>query len=121
MNETSEQDALSRIVGIPQDDNGPVFSEPWEAEAFAMTLSAYEHGLFTWSEWARFLSEAISDAQRNGDPDDGSTYYNHWLAALENIVVAKGVVNKTELKQVYDLWDKAAHSTPHGEPIIIQR
>ena len=48
--------ALS-MPGLPQDAGGPVFSEPWEAKAFAMTLRLHERGLFTWPEWAQALAE----------------------------------------------------------------
>ncbi len=75
---------------LPFDDDGPVFSAPWQAQAFAMTLALHERGVFTWTEWARSLSEAIRDAQASGDPDRGDTHYAHWLDALERIYTAKG-------------------------------
>ena len=68
-----------------------MFREPWEAQAFAMTLALHERGLFTWTEWADALSSAIKRAQAAGDCDDGSTYYEHWLAALETLVGTKGI------------------------------
>jgi nitrile hydratase accessory protein len=75
----------------PCDAEGPVFREPWEAQAFAMTLALYDRGLFTWPEWAAILGDEIKKAQAAGDPDTGETYYRHWLAALERIVAEKGV------------------------------
>ena len=79
------------MPSIPRDAEGPVFREPWEAQAFAMTLALYERGLFNWPEWAATLGEEIKSAQAAGDPDTGETYYRHWLAALERIVAEKGV------------------------------
>ena len=113
----SQLEALAEVASIPRDDNGPVFSQPWQAEAFAMTLTLHAKGLFEWSEWAQCLAEEIKRAQSGGDPDLGDTYYHHWLAALEAIVVAKGVTSKSQLKQQYVEWDEAAKRTPHGAPI----
>ena len=75
--------ATDEVPSIPRDADGPVFREPWEAQAFAMTLALHERGLFTWPEWAAALSQEIKRAQAAGDPDTGETYYSHWLAALE--------------------------------------
>jgi nitrile hydratase accessory protein len=90
-------DALPGLPGQPRDDSGPVFREPWEAQAFAMTLALYDRGLFTWPEWARALAAEISAAQTSGDADLGDTYYRHWLTALEKVVAAKGASSPEEL------------------------
>lgn len=112
--------ATEAIPGIPCDAEGPVFREPWEAQAFAMTLQLYDRGLFTWPEWAATLGEEIKRAQAAGDPDTGETYYRHWLAALERIVAEKGVTDAGTLKRYHDAWDRAADRTPHGTPIVLQ-
>ena len=83
--------ATNELRDLPRDEDGPVFREPWEAQAFAMALSLHERGLFTWSEWAAALADEIKIAQAGGDPDTGTTYYRHWLATLEKLVAAKGV------------------------------
>lgn len=55
-----------------------MFAEPWQAQAFALTLKLHEDGAFSWKEWAQTLSDELA-----GDPtDDGSRYYEHWVAAL---------------------------------------
>jgi nitrile hydratase accessory protein len=96
-----------------------VFSAPWQAQAFAMTLALYERGLFTWTEWAAALATEIKRAQSAGDPDDGSTYYRHWLAALERLVSEKGVTTPADLDHRRAAWDRAAHATPHGQAILL--
>jgi nitrile hydratase accessory protein len=105
------------VPGIPRDAQGPVFREPWEAQAFAMALALHRRGLFTWSEWAAALGEEIKRAQRAGDPDTGETYYRHWLATLERLVSEKGVANEETLARYREAWDHAAGRTPHGTPI----
>ena len=82
------------MPGIPRDADGPVFREPWEAQAFAMALALHERGVFTWPEWAAALAAEIKRAQAAGDPDTGETYYRHWLAALERLVAEKGVTDR---------------------------
>ena len=109
--------ATEAVPGIPRDADGPVFREPWEAQAFAMTLALHERGLFSWPEWAATLGEEIKRAQAAGDPDTGETYYRHWLNALERIVAAKGLADVTMLARYRHAWHHAADRTPHGTPI----
>ena len=108
---------LAALPAIPRDAEGPVFREPWEAQAFAMAVSLHERGHFTWKEWAAQLAREIAAA----GPDDGSTYYLHWLAALEKIVAEKGLVPPDELARRKAEWDEAARATPHGQPIELKK
>jgi nitrile hydratase accessory protein len=112
--------ATGAVPGIPRDDGGPVFREPWEAQAFAMALALHERGLFTWNEWAEALAGEIRRAQAAGDPDTGETYYRHWLATLERLVAEKGVTSSEALHRYRDAWDHAAERTPHGSPIELR-
>jgi nitrile hydratase accessory protein len=120
----AEADAMAGLAaavpGLPRDGGGPVFREPWEAQAFAMTLALYRRGLFTWPEWAATLAAEIKRAQMEGDPDTGDTYYHHWLAALERLVADKGVADRASLARYRDAWDHAADRTPHGSPIELR-
>jgi len=113
-------DAARAVPGIPCDAEGPVFREPWEAQAFAMALALHERRLFTWNEWAQTLADEIKRAQGNGDPDSGATYYRHWLATLERLIAAKGVASSETLHRYRDAWDHAADRTPHGSPIELR-
>ena len=112
--------ATQEVPNIPHDDDGPVFHEPWEAQAFAMTLALHERGLFTWKEWAETLGAEIKRAQAAGDPDTGETYYLHWLNALEKLVAEKGVASTQTLHRYRDAWDHACDRTPHGKPIELR-
>jgi nitrile hydratase accessory protein len=91
----------------------PVFNEPWEAQAFAMVVKLHEGGAFTWNEWADILGAEIKSSD--------APYYEHWLAALEKIVEAKGLISQMERLSRVDAWDRAAHATPHGKPIELTR
>jgi nitrile hydratase accessory protein len=112
--------ATEAVPGIPSDAQGPVFREPWEAQAFSMALALHQRGIFTWSEWAATLADEIKRAQAAGDPDTGETYYHHWLATLERLVAEKGVTSRDTLARYRDAWDHAADRTPHGTPIELR-
>lgn len=114
----SAADALG-LPGLPRDDGGPVFRAPWEAQAFALTLSLFERGCFTWKEWTEQLSAEIAAAREQGDLDDGGRYYEYWLAALETLATAKGLTTPADLLTRKDEWDRAARTTPHGKPIVL--
>lgn len=105
------------LSDIPRDAEGPVFSAPWEAQAFAMAVKLHEAGHFTWKDWAARLADEIAAAAKRGEHDDGSRYYHYWLAALERIVAEKGLVSSEELASRKDQWERAARETPHGQPI----
>ncbi len=105
---------LAESSGLPKDADGPVFAEPWEAQAFAMAVKLNEAGVFGWGEWAETLGAEIK-AHPN------RPYYESWLAALERIVEAKGVMTAPERQQMIAAWDRAAKSTPHGQPITLSR
>jgi nitrile hydratase accessory protein len=107
------------FLGVANVD-APPFAEPWQAHAFAMVVKLHERGLFTWREWADTLAQRIAAAQAAGDPDRGDTYYQHWLAALEDIVARKGATTAGELASVARAWESAAHRTPHGSPIDLR-
>ena len=111
---------MELLPGLPGDRDGPVFEEPWQAQAFAMAVKLHERGVFTWQEWAATLSEEIRRAQAAGDPDAGATYYRHWLCALERLVVAKGLGTMCALDERKHAWDRAARATAHGSPIRLE-
>lgn len=106
-------------AGLPmptQDADAPVFSEPWQAQAFAMTVHLHAQGLFTWAEWAQTLTAQIKAAEH----DDGSQYYQHWLDALEQMVLRKHIGTADQLHALEHAWEAAAERTPHGQPIELR-
>lgn len=112
--------APEAVPEMPSDSGGPVFGEPWEAQAFAITLALHRRGLVTWTEWSARLAAEIKRAQASGDPDTGETYYRHWLAALERLIADKRLSDPAELARYRDAWKRAADRTPHGTPIELE-
>ncbi|MGO4811488.1 nitrile hydratase accessory protein [Cupriavidus sp. 2MCAB6] len=111
------RDAAEALPGVPRDNEGPVFREPWEAQVFSLALVLHQRGLYTWREWAAALAEEIRRAQLAGDPDTGETYYLHWLATLERLVASKGVASLETQARYRKAWHYAARRTPHGKPV----
>jgi nitrile hydratase accessory protein len=114
-------DDLDRLPLLPRDEDGPVFAEAWEAQAFAMAVELSRQGVFTWTEWAAALSAEIAAAKARGEPDRGDTYYHHWLAALEKLAAAKALLRPAELAERKEAWKDAAAHTEFGRPIVLPR
>ena len=120
----------------PIENGEPVFKEPWEAQAFSLVIALHEKGVFSWEEWSEALAQAIHwglhqssvndvvqrEDEGNGDlmgekGDTGESYYQHWLAALEHLAIAKGLSEAGELAQRVQAWREAYLATPHGQPV----
>jgi nitrile hydratase accessory protein len=109
------------LLCLSRDADGPVFAEPWQAQAFALAVDLSERGHFTSKEWAAALAGEITAATGRGEPDDGSRYYHNWLAALERLVMAKGLADPQALLERKEAWADAYRRTPHGEPVELGR
>lgn len=102
---------------LPKTDGEPVFSEPWQAQAFALTVTLHKNKLFTWDELASTLGEEIAKDKAAGGPADGSNYYDLWLGALERLVTVKGAASPEDLAALKDGWRESYLATPHGQPV----
>lgn len=119
----SQADAkrIAQLTRIPSDDGGPVFAEPWQAQAFALAVKLSEEGHFTWKEWAEALAAELKAAADRGEPDDGTHYYEHWLATLERLVTNRGLTDQESLLARKEAWADAYRHTPHGQPVVLGR
>ena len=99
---------------LPRDSGGPVFEEPWQAQAFALALQLHAQGAFTWKEWAAALSDRLKAA---GPDDDPALYYEHWLGALEDLVTGHDLASSDALHARKHAWENAYARTPHGKPV----
>lgn len=113
--------ALAALPGVARDGNGPVFAEPWHAQAFAMAVALNERGLLAWNDWAEALGAELRRAESTGDADGEDGYYRAWLSALERLVAERGLVGEAERREREAAWHRAARATPHGEPIVLGR
>ena len=117
----ADRGRLAELPPLPRDEEGPVFEAPWQAQAFALAVKLSELGYFSWKTWARTLAEDLAAADARGDPDDGSGYYHHWVAALERLVAGRDLVNLAALTERKDAWAEAYRRTPHGQPVELRR
>lgn len=111
------------VAGLPSDAEGPVFREPWEAQAFALVVQLHQRKLFTWNEWADALSAEIRAVRERGEPDSGADYYRHWLNALEHLLAAKNVADAAQLQarreQVLANWPSGHDHVARREPVAV--
>lgn len=89
------------------------FAEPWQAQAFAITLALHSAGVFGWAEWTQVLGRMLQSA-----PDGGEDYYRCWVRALEELLVVKVQVDPGQIDTLAEAWHRAARETPHGHPVI---
>jgi nitrile hydratase accessory protein len=116
-----DAERTAALLHIPRDAGGPVFAEPWQAQAFAIALKLSEQGHFTWKEWAAELAAELKAAEDRGEPDDGTHYYEHWLATLERLVTGKGLTDPDALLERKEAWADAYRHTPHGKPVELRK
>jgi nitrile hydratase accessory protein len=105
------------IEGAPHDAEGPVFAEPWQAQAFALTVQLSKAGFFSWREWADELAAVLRETAAREPPDDGKHYYDYWLLALEQLCLSKGLTDALALNERRTAWAEAYRRTPHGRPV----
>ena len=108
------------LPSLPRDEGGPIFAEPWQAQAFALAVQLSAQGYFTWKEWSAALAEELKAAAQRGEPDDGSHYYEHWLGALEKLTAVNGLSSKEEMLRRKEAWAEAYRKTPHGKPVELR-
>jgi nitrile hydratase accessory protein len=116
-----DPERLASLPSLPRDEGGPVFVEPWQAQAFALAVRLSAQGHFTWKEWAAALADELKAAADRAEPDDGSRYYEHWLAALERLVTSKNLSNPAEMDARKEAWADAYRHTPHGKPVELRK
>jgi nitrile hydratase accessory protein len=88
-------------AAIPRRNGEPVFKEPWESRVFGAAVALCERGLFEWDEFRERLIKEIAAADTAGDtPAQPSAYYERFLAALERVLVDKGICAKEEIERL---------------------
>lgn len=119
----------SAAPGLPIEADEPVFHAPWQAKAFALTVSLHAAGVFTWPEWAEAFSSVLAAAplpENAAAPESprseayAEVYYVAWLEALERLVARQGVADPATLDDAAETWKRAAEATPHGTPILFE-
>ena len=80
-----------------------VFAEPWEARAFALALTLSADGRFSWDEFRDRLIDEIARADavaaRDATQLPRGSYYECWLAALEQMLREKALLSAEEIER----------------------
>lgn len=97
---------------LPPRGDEQVFSAPWQAQVFAMTVTLHERGVFTWPEWAQVLGKHVAVGAV-----DGTDYYERWADAFEEMLVEREVLSTAQVTEATAAWHAAAARTPHGRAI----
>jgi nitrile hydratase accessory protein len=82
-------------VSLPRRSGELVFHDRWERQVFALAVALCEQGLYSWDEFRDCLIAEIGAAEQMTTLDPTHAllpgYYEHWLAAFEKLLVAKGL------------------------------
>ncbi len=100
------------------------FDAPWQLRAFALAVAAHEAGQFEWTRFQTALIESIAQWEGTHDLDDSSwSYYEHWVAAFEDVLGQIGVLETTALEarttEVLATPKNKNHHEPHPDPVAI--
>lgn len=116
---TIDANRIGSLSQLPGEGFEPLFAEPWQAQAFALVIELSKHDYFTWPEWTQALAQELNAAAMCGESDNGPRYYEHWLTALERLVITKGLTDSSALVRRKSAWTDAYRHTPHGKPVVL--
>lgn len=116
----NEPDA-SQLSDLPGGEAGPVFLEPWHAEAFSLAVALNRQGAFSWSEWAEEFAVTLREVPAESGESVEAAYYRRWLLALESLVARNGLASVAEMAQRKEEWRQAYLRTPHGHPVELKK
>jgi nitrile hydratase accessory protein len=103
-------DAVRAEESLPRRNGELVFEAPWQSRAFSVAVALAESGSCTWED---FRSRLIAEIDA-WDQQTEWRYYEHWLAALERLLVERGVTTPEELdRRTAEAAHAAAHDHDH--------
>jgi nitrile hydratase len=91
MNGIHDLGGMHGLGPIRPEPDEPVFHEDWERRMFGLFIAAFGGGHFNVDEF-RHAIERMDPAHYLE-----SSYYEHWLNAVETLLVEKGVLTQDEL------------------------
>ncbi len=99
-----------------------VFEAPWQGRAFGIARGLAEQGVYAWEDFRAQLIVQIGAFDRTLERDDGTAgmttpqfrYYDHFLCALETLLVARGIVAAGELTERVRAFEARPHGHDHA-------
>lgn len=86
--------AMEAQIALPRENGELIFQAPWEARAFGLAVALNQQELYEWREFSAKLAATIAAADQNDDP---ASYYTRWIASLEALIIAKGLLSRKQL------------------------
>lgn len=100
---------MTGVAALPRQNGELVFDEPWESRAFGLAVALTELGAYPWEDFRTGLIDEIEQWEHGhrpaGSPSapaerDGEwSYYQHWLASLERVLLERGLVSVEEIEE----------------------
>lgn len=91
MNGVHDLGGLQGLGPVDPETREPVFHAEWERRAFGVMLAVFAGGAYNVDEF-RHAIERMAPADYLG-----TSYYEHWMHAMETLLVEKGVIKESEL------------------------
>jgi nitrile hydratase len=88
---------MQGATAVPRKNGELIFSEPWEGRVFAVAIVLNGEGAFPWEEFRQRLMAEVNSVDCKSDPAPG--YYEHWLAAFEQLLLKKGIMTLEEFER----------------------
>lgn len=122
----SRRQVQDLVCGMPGTDPSQMgFEFPWEIRAFAMAVAAHKALGFDWAEFQGALIASIQEwEEASGSAGEQPwSYYEHWVAALETVMAARGSLPEADLdaktQRILAEPPNRNHHVAHSEPIAI--
>ena len=109
---TDEDLQLTGKVEPPMANGDVVFEEPWQSRVFGMARVLCEQGQFEWDEFREHLIRQIGGWQHN-HRHETYFYFDHFLAALTNLVAEKNICSADELEEKTRQFEARPHGHDH--------
>jgi nitrile hydratase accessory protein len=112
-------EAVVSGMELPRSNGELVFAAPWESRAFGLAVAVHEGGAYEWRDFSETLGAEIGARPA----DDGSGYYERWLATFERVLRERGLVTEAEIaaraaelaaQDDHDDHDHHDHGDHHG-------
>lgn len=93
MNGVHDLGGMHGFGPINPDPNEKMFAQDWERTVFGMFFTNFAAGQFNVDEFRHAIEKMDAAAYLQG------TYYEHWLHAIENLLIARGTLSADEIEQ----------------------
>ncbi|HZU15901.1 MAG TPA: nitrile hydratase accessory protein [Candidatus Dormibacteraeota bacterium] len=87
---------MEGAAALPRKNGELVFEAPWQGRAFGLAVGLHQRGGYDWED---FRQRLIAQIQASRCEPGGPGYYEHWLAALERLVLERGLVDRAEFER----------------------